>query len=225
MSVPSVGALRRLVNHRVHRVRELSSGAFVLRLDRQGLEFEPGQYLSVGVKGDLDMREYSIYSGPQEDYLEILVKEVEGGYVSRRLRTLGPGDYVTVEGPFGFFVTQAEQHADGRYLFLATGTGVSPFHCLTRAFPELDYTLLHGVRRLEERYESEAFDPDRYIACVTQEEGGDFQGRVTDYLRAHPVEPETLCYACGNCDMIYEVFDILRNLGVPPEHLFAEVYF
>lgn len=225
MSVSSVGALRRLSIHRVRQVRELSAGVFVLRFDRQGLEFEPGQYLNVGVAGDLDMREYSIYSGPQEDHLEILVKEVEGGYVSRSLRGLGPGDEVTVEGPFGFFVTQAEQRVAGRYLFLATGTGISPFHCLTRAYPELDYTLLHGVRRFEERYEAEAFDPNRYVACVSGEEGGDFRGRITDYLRAHPVEPETLCYACGNCDMIYEVFDILRDSGVPPEHLFSEVYF
>lgn len=225
MSVSSVGALRRLSNHSVHQVRELSSGAFVLRFGRGELDFEPGQYLNVGVKGDLDMREYSIYSDPREDYLEILVKEVEGGYVSRRLRKLKAGDEVTVEGPFGFFVTQPEQRATRRYLFLATGTGISPFRCLTRAYPELDYTLLHGVRRLEERYEADAFDPSRYIACVSREEGAVFRGRITDYLRAHPVEPETLCYACGNCDMIYEVFDILRNSGVPPEQLFSEVYF
>jgi ferredoxin--NADP+ reductase len=42
---------------------------------------------------------------------------------------------------------------------------------------------------------------------------------VTDYLREHPADPAWLCYLCGNCDMIYEAFDILRS------QLFAEVYF
>ena len=40
-----------------------------------------------------------------------------------------------------------------------------------------------------------------------------------------PVDPRTLCYLCGNCDMIYETFDILKRHGVPPEQLYAEVYF
>jgi len=65
----------------------------------------------------------------------------------------------------------------------------------------------------------------RLVACVSREAGGDFHGRVTDYLRRHPVQPATLCYLCGNSDMIYEAVDILKGYGVPPAHLFAEVYF
>ncbi len=37
--------------------------------------------------------------------------------------------------------------------------------------------------------------------------------------------PETHCYLCGNCDMIYESLGILKGHVVPPERLFAEVYF
>ncbi|MFP4535433.1 MAG: hypothetical protein ACLFNP_06895 [Spirochaetaceae bacterium] len=96
-------------NSRVHHVRELSEHTYVLRMDRGDLEFEPGQYISVGPKNDLNMREY--------------------------------------------------------------------------------------------------------------------YGRVTDYLRAHPVSPEAACFLCGNCDMIYEAFDILQEQGIPHDRLFAEVYF
>jgi len=213
------------LTHRVHEVRPLSLTAYVLRIDRDGLEFEPGQYVNVGPHDSIAMREYSIYSGKDDDFLEVLIKEVEGGLVSRALKGCRPGDPVSVEGPFGFFVTDGDERAEGSYLFIASGTGISPFHCLVRSYPGMDYSVLHGVRTLSERYERESFDAARYVSCVSREEGGDYSGRVTQYLRDHPVDPTSLCYLCGNCDMIYEAFDILRSQGVPGSHLFAEVYF
>ena len=213
------------LTHRVLSVRPISESAYVLRVDRKGLTFEPGQYINVGPYGSIAMREYSVYSGMDEDFLEILVKEVEGGVVSQALKKTNPGDPVALEGPFGFFLIDEEQRKNGKFLFIASGTGISPFHSFAKSYPELDYTLLHGVRRSSELYDREVFDPARFVSCVSREETGDFHGRVTDYLRANPAAPESLCYLCGNCDMIYEAFDILRSQGVSPDHLFAEVYF
>jgi ferredoxin--NADP+ reductase/benzoate/toluate 1,2-dioxygenase reductase subunit len=34
-----------------------------------------------------------------------------------------------------------------------------------------------------------------------------------------------LCYLCGNCDMIHDVFDILEKQGVNSDNVFTEVYF
>jgi ferredoxin--NADP+ reductase/benzoate/toluate 1,2-dioxygenase reductase subunit len=210
---------------RVHHVRDLSPSAYVLRFDRGGLLFQPGQYLIVGLQGRRDMREYTIYSSPGEDYLEILVKEIEGGLVSRALRRCRPGDPLAVQGPFGFFTMEEPRLAPGKFLFVASGTGVSPFHCFALSHPNLDYRLLHGVRAGSELYDREVFDPRRFVSCISREQSGDYRGRVTAYLREHPVDPESLCYLCGSCDMIYEAFDILRGQGVAPERLFAEVYY
>ncbi len=181
--------------------------------------------MNLGLPGAIARREYSIYSGAGDDFLEVLVREIEGGLVSRALKRCEPGDVVSVEGPYGLFITDRSQRSSGRYLFVGTGTGISPFHCLARSYPEIDYLLLHGVRSAGERYEDETFDPSRCVTCVSRGEGGDFQGRVTDYLRSHPVDPGRLAYLCGNSDMIYEVFAILRGQGVARHHLFAEVYF
>lgn len=210
--------------HLVLENRKLNDSTFVLRLEKKDLDFTPGQYIHVGIDGDVHAREYSVYAPKNADFLEVLVKEVDGGLVSPKLAALKPGDHASVEGPFGYFTMDRDQR-NGPLLFIATGTGISPFHCFVGSYPNLDYTLLHGIRTNDERYEHSAFDPERTISCVSREEGGDYRGRVTDYLRTMDLAPETLCYLCGNCDMIYEVYDILTTKGIAPSAIHAEVYF
>ncbi len=211
--------------YRVHHVRHLSESASVLRFDRHGFLFEPGQYVNLGLKGSIAMREYSIYSGAGDPFLEVLIRAVEGGLVSRALRRCKPGDPLSVEGPYGSFVTDPEERGSAKFLFIGTGTGISPFHCLVRSYPGIDYMILHGVRTAEECFDSDAFDSSRYLSCVTRSAGGGFPGRVTTRLRERPPDPACRCYLCGNSDMIYEAYAILRGRGVPRDHLHAEIYF
>ncbi len=216
-------------NCTVDHLRWVSPTAFVLAFGiPAATSYKPGQYLSVGVGGDVHMREYSVYSPPRDEYAEILVKVVEDGYVTRRLANLRAGDPVSVDGPFGFF-TLDEAWRTQRFVFIATGTGISPFHCFTGAYADLDYRLLHGIRKREEQYEYEWYDRSRVTTCVSRDTGGDFSGRVTDLLRqeaaAGNLDGEAQYYLCGNCDMIYESFDILQEAGVGHQQLFAEVYY
>lgn len=213
--------------HRVVGNRDVSPSVFVLRLERDGLDFRPGQWINLGRKGGLERREYTIYSPPSEDFLEVLVKEVEGGTVSRDLRRCREGDILEADGPHGSFVIEPQARA-GKFLFIGTGTGVSPFHCLTLSYPTLDYMLLHGVRAREELYDHDVFDPRRFVACLSKNgrrEPGTFPGRVTAWLRKNPVDADRCCYLCGNSDMICECYAILRGYGVPASRIFAEVYF
>ena len=146
--------------------------------------------------------------------------------VSKKLKRLKPGDPINFENPVGYFVLQDEDIKKRKFLFIASGTGIAPFHSYIRSYPNLDYKLLHGVRYADEAYEKEAYSKDRLILCTSRDEKGDFHGRVTDYLRQNPVEEkDTLCYFCGNCEMIHEAYDILLKQGVPSGNLFAEVYF
>ena len=214
--------------HRVLDIRQLAHGSFVLRFERNGRSFEPGQWLNVGTVDSIDMREYSIYSGAHDEWFEILVKHIENGLVSRRLHRLKPADRLAIDGPFGFFTIDQTTRETAHFLFIATGTGLSPFRSFVRSYPTLDYRILHGIRYNDETCEQDIFDPSRYIACVSREPAepaGFHRGRVTDWLRQHPVDPDTRCYLCGNCDMIYEAHDILLSQGIASTQLFAEVYF
>ena len=211
--------------HKIISVRNLTDLTFVIRLERINLQFQTGQFVMLKNLNSSAKREYSVYSGENDDYLEVLVREIEGGKVSGRLKKLKPGTEIEVEGPFGFFKFNPEKFASQKFLFVATGTGISPFHSFVRTFPELDYQLVHGVRLKEEAYEHADYQKQKVTLCLSGEETGDFCGRVTDYLFTQKIDRETNCFLCGNSEMIYEVFDILTGKGIPVSNIYSEVYF
>ncbi|MBN2347384.1 MAG: hypothetical protein JXJ22_01020 [Bacteroidales bacterium] len=211
--------------YKIHSVRNLTDTTYILRFDRNNMQFEAGQHITLGVQGDNQTREYSIYSTEKDPFLEVLIKEVDHGMVSKRLKKLSKGDVLNVDGPFGFFTIGSFPAPGKKYLFIATGTGIAPFHSIAGSHNSLDYRILHGVRYSEEAYEKEFFPNNRYILCTSRDSTGDFTGRVTDYVRKNPVDSDTLVYLCGNCDMIYEVYDVLISQGLRSDKIRTEVYF
>jgi ferredoxin/flavodoxin---NADP+ reductase len=214
-----------LKKHKVILIRNLTDSAFVIRFERLNFQFQTGQFVMLKIPGSLENREYSVYNGENDDFLEVLVREIEGGKFSGRLKKLKPGAEIDVNGPFGFFKFNPEKYASQKFLFVATGTGISPFHSFVRTFPELDYQLVHGVRLKEEAYEHADYQNEKVTLCLSGDENGDFYGRVTDYLFTQKIDRETNCFLCGNSEMIYEVFDILTGKGIPVSNIYSEVYF
>ena len=77
---------------------------------------------------------------------------------------------------------------------------------------------------MNEAYEKEIYG-DKYFHCVSREKKGDFNGRVTDYIKNIDFSSDTNAFLCGNCDMIYDVFDLLQERGLPTGQIHTEVYF
>jgi ferredoxin--NADP+ reductase len=210
--------------HFVEAVRWLDPSTFVLRIERADLQFKAGQCISLGLWNAGVNREYSVYSGEHEPHLDVLVKLVQGGTVSERLSQLRPREPVYVAGPYSDFVLPA-QLAGKRFVFIATGTGIAPFHAFVASHPELDYTIVHGVRALAHCYDREAYASGRYVPCVSRERSDAFHGRVTDYLRESPLQAGAHVYLCGNHTMIEDAFELLRKQGVASDNIHAEVFF
>lgn len=214
--------------HNIHRVEEiihLTDSTFIVRFERKGLNFTPGQHLVVGTKGAHDFRQYSIYSSLNDPYFEILVKEVVDGVVTPRLKLLKPGDELELNGPMGHFTLSETRRKSHPVVFIATGTGIAPFKSMIGSYPAFDYQIIHGVRKAEEAYQSELFPKDRYILCTSKDHSDGYFGRVTDYISQQHFAPDTLFYLCGNSQMIFDAMEILRDKGANPKHLIAEVYF
>ncbi|MFY9152817.1 MAG: FAD-binding oxidoreductase [Prolixibacteraceae bacterium] len=211
--------------HIVLAVINLTPETFIIRLDRKNFQFEPGQYVVIRIPDQNKGREYSIFSGTDDEYLDFLVREIPAGEFSRYLRNLKPGSELDVEGPKGFFILDEKTKNGHPVLMIATGTGISPFHSYIKSYRNLNYRIIHGVHFADEAYGRETFDPQKYLLCTSRHDKGDYFGRVSYYLEENPVDQNLICYLCGNSDMIDEVTTILENKGLPAENIRTEIFF
>ena len=216
---------KKIVVTRLIKIKNLSPSVYVLRLERKGFNFIPGQCVNLGVKGTGINREYSTYSGKDDPYLEFLIKDVSGGLVSPALRKLTIGTEVDMHGPYGSFTLDPEKINTSNYFFLGTGTGIAPYHSYIRSFPNLNYQVIIGIRYNSERYDQQDYKPSRTVYCVSREEGAEPQERITDYLKDFKVEPNQIFYLCGNNRMINDSYEILREKGASGQQIFTEAFF
>ena len=211
--------------YRVLNLRQLTENTFILSLPKSRFKFIAGQHISLSIMGDYQSREYSIYSAEDGENLEILVKEVEGGYFSPKLKHLKAGDMVEVHGPFGKFGLEEKKRVTHHHVFIASGTGIAPFHSIVKSVSGLNYKVILGVRYVSEAYEMADYDRNRFTVCASRDEKGDFKGRLTEYLKITDFEKNTCFYLCGNSDMIFDAMEILKDKGFDRESVTVEVYF
>jgi ferredoxin--NADP+ reductase len=211
--------------YRVLDIRNLTDSTFVLQLPKSRFKFEAGQHISLSIKGDYQSREYSIYSAEEGENLEILVKDVKGVYFSPKLKHLKKGDLVEIHGPFGKFGLDNQKRDTHKHVFIASGTGIAPFHSMILSNPGLNYQVIHGVRYATEAYEKKHYDSNKFVLCTSRDNSGDFKGRVTDYLEQIQFDKNTSFYLCGNSDMIFDAMEILKEKGFNRDNVNVEVYF
>lgn len=119
-----------------------------------------GTYISLKlvIEGHYLTRPYSMITSPKEakenGYIEIIVKEKEGGFVSKYLtRALKNGDEMSIELNQGEFTYNGFR--DKKDLaFIAGGVGITPFISLSKDLLERkainSITLLYGVRNADD---------------------------------------------------------------------------
>lgn len=211
--------------YKVKKVRHLTDDTFSLILPKSRFKYKAGQHISMGIHGNYQSREYSIYSGENDDSLEVLVKEVKDGYFSPKLSDLKTGDLVEVHGPFGKFYIDEKLKADNKFVFIASGTGIAPFRSMVRTYPDLDYKVIHGVRYGEEAYDKHEYGAGRHVVCTSGDHTGDYHGRLTAYLKETGFSDNTHFYLCGNSNMIFDALEILKEKGFDRNRVHCEVYF
>lgn len=211
--------------HAVIALINLTSGTFILRLERNNFEFEAGQYVILRDPENKLGREYSIYSGIKENHLDFLIREIPSGRFSGYLRNLTQGYELDIEGTRGFFIPDQRAFLGFPSVFIATGTGISPFHSYIKSYPGLIYKVVHGVKYASESYGRDAFDADKHVICASQDKEGDFMGRVSGYLKNSGIDKNAVYYLCGNAGMIDDVSTLLEDSGIEAENIRSEVYF
>ena len=216
------------MKHKVLENRNLGN-AFCLRVERNNLQFRSGQHVEMNIIDSEYKRPYSIYSGENDDYLEFLIKEIQGGDTSPQMKKLKPGDEVEINYLDGSFIIEKED-LNRKFYFICTGTGIAPFHSFIRTYPNLDYVIVHGTKTPGERYDQTHYK--NYISCLSQhtQDLCDCEickctyGRVTDYFKFENVDNNALFYLCGLGKMIYEMDHLLICKGVPSNFILWEIY-
>ena len=209
----------------LERVEHLTENTFKIRIKRPDILIKSGQCFNVGIPLLGINREYSMYSAADSDYLDFLIRAVNGGIISSELQKLKPGDLVEVDGAYGEFCLNEPIDYSQEYLFIATGTGIAPFHSFVQTWENLNYLILHGVRTKDECYDMSHYKLNSYVPCLSSPGNDEQSIRVTDYLSNIELSSSVKVYICGNRNMIVEVFEILHNKGVSGDRIITEVFF
>lgn len=212
--------------YKVLSVSQLSTSIFIIRLERKSLKFRAGQHIGVGPAESNYTREYSVYSAESDDYIEILVKEVINGFITPLLKNTKAGDFLQVEEPRGYFSLPLNRKPEDHYLFIATGTGISPFHSFIKSYPDLNYTLFHGIASIDEACEPHSYKKESLYLCSSREQHQKaFNGRVTTLLQTFSLENISRIYLCGNVNMINDAYALLDKRKYSINQIHSEVYF
>ena len=134
------------------RVEARDAVTLVLQPNRHVGTFLPGQHVNVSaeVRGRKVTRSYSLTNLPSRSRrLSITVKRVEGGALSTHLvQHARVGDVLGIGPAFGEMTLP--ERPQGRWLFLAAGSGITPLMGLTRALAAqhmpVELTLVYWVK-------------------------------------------------------------------------------
>ena len=200
------------------------------------LEFSPGQYASLQFTPE-HIRPYSMAGIDDDDHLEFHVRLVPDGRVTGYIENqLKVGDAIRISGPLG--TAYLRKKHDGPMLCVAGGTGLAPVLSIVRG--ALSAGMLNpihvyfGVRTEQDIYGAEwlaalaASHANLHIHIVVSGGGGSRHrsGVVTDAVDRDWKSLEGWrAYLCGAPPMVEAAALLVRQKGMPPEHVYADAFY
>lgn len=202
---------------------EIQPGVFVHSF-KKNFSFVAGQCVAIKYELSEEYRIYSIASGENTEYIDILFDVNPEGLLTPRLASLKIGQSVYISNPFGNFFTPV-----GESWWIAAGTGIAPFMAMARSGFANGKTLIHGAPTKKDFYFSEdlSISMGHYVRCCSREKvDGTWHGRVTSWLADHPALPVDIPFLiCGSAEFVVDVRDVLLEKGIKFDKIIAEIYF
>lgn len=231
---------------RVISTRELTETVREVRfrmIDPVELGYESGKYVILTTSvmkedGKPVKRAYSIASPPDDQAeFSICVKKIPDGPGSGYIHSIRIGDTVTFSGPWGKFFLPDPLQPAARFVFVASGAGISAVYGHLSILARLASwrgaaSLCWGLRRMSELYWREE------LSALKSQSGGRIGAEV--FFSDEPggkllsesyrdgdiaVDPAAHYYLAGNGRMIEPVAEKLKASGVPEEKILKEIYF
>lgn len=215
--------------------------------DQSTFDFIPGQFIRLHLKDDEaneKVRSFSLANqqNPTKT-LEFAASYIKNGLASECLFNLEKGDSLKASGPFGKLVLGPKFQDFKRHIFVATGTGVTPYLTMLPTLEKAlndksidEVIILLGVRTREDLLYGKTFidfanqhDKAKFLACYSREKSDLATHELLGYVQkqfAHlSLNPkEDKIYLCGNPAMIDEAFSYLKEQEFSNQQIVREKY-
>ena len=207
-------------------------------------DYTSGQYLTLkfNINGNEERRSYSMCSSPfSGEPIRIAVKRVDKGLVSNHINdVIKVGDQIEVMSPQGNFTleTSLEQKT---YVAFAAGSGITPIWSMIKSVldnePGSKFVLFYGNKTSDStifKNEIDSLTGDRLSVyhILSREDTGNSitNGRIdknkaTELLKSNlNLLKSKAFFMCGPEEMIFNVKDVLQNLGVSEDKIKFELF-
>jgi phytoene dehydrogenase-like protein/ferredoxin-NADP reductase len=207
-------------------LRKQLAGTFYMLTFRlsETIHFVPGQHMYLQVE-PAEWRRYSIVNVSGKD-VTFIIDVRPGGSGSQFTLHYPVGEEILMRPPRGTFRLQKTVSRPREKIFIATGSGITPFFSMLQHLAE-NYQgekirLLWGIRDQKQDFSSEYLKEVsqktslEVTLCVSEPtaRGSFYPGRVTERLRELQLDFADIdFYLCGNPGMIYQVHAFLRSKG------------
>jgi len=214
--------------HKIIDKKLIGNSNLLIKIEKKDKKFNAGQFFSIGVPDVPINREYSVCNSANDDYIEFLIRYVEGGTLTPKLFELKVGEYIKVLGAYGEFYLE-NFDLNKKYLFIGTGSGIAPFLSIIKTHNLKNYTIMHGIRELKDSIKE--LDAKNYELYLTREKSNNsknvFEGRITKYMKKklENLDKNHLFFLCGNSLMVSEVHEMLILSNINSNQVFSEIFF
>ncbi|PIN84721.1 MAG: hypothetical protein COV47_05915 [Candidatus Diapherotrites archaeon CG11_big_fil_rev_8_21_14_0_20_37_9] len=207
----------------------------------QKLDFKPGQFVMVDLLLEQDgkkvpKRAYSISSSPTKDVLEITVKEMPDGWVSKLLNNVQEGQELMVDGPYGHFIFDSDKM--NSLVLLAAGSGIAPFRCFSQYLidKKLDIKVYFVYSNKKEEdiichkelveYGKQLPNMQQVFCLSREEKEGFYYSRIDEALISKIISShkDSVYFICGPPKMVAGTKKILEDSGIAKEQIKVEVF-
>lgn len=207
----------------------------ILRLPPNAdFHYYAGQYIRVIGRAGV-RRSYSIACLGPSNKLELHIREVKGGAMSRYwFEEAKVNDLLRFEGPFG--TCGLREQLPEKVVFLATGTGIAPIKALleelasdSKLSAEKEIHLYWGGRKPEDLYWAPKIEGlDISYTPVLSQAPESYTGR-RGYVQSALLEDmqsleRTAVFACGSYKMIESARKALLNHGLDPSLFYSDAF-
>lgn len=219
----------------IQRTKNVKSFRFPLPAS---FTYKAGQFIFITIKsGENQLRKhFTISSSPTEDFIEFTKKLTESEF-SHALNRLQVGDWAKIEGPYGSFTFEGEFEKIG---MLSGGIGITPLRSICRYCTDMQLntkiTLLYACPREKDlvfggEFEKMQEQNENLKITFTVDEPTEGWTGYTGRIDAHMIKkeipdyPERIFYMCGPPAMVDAMEKLLKELGVPQDHIRKENFY